>query len=182
MRLPPTPLLLAALLGLSQCKKKDPDPLSQLPPATQTGANTFGCLVNGQPWLPSGNNGGPNSVALYDPGIDKPGGAQVNIKAYRLAATDTYITLYFRQITTQKRIFTMELPALGQPVVEAFGCYEGDGDSFCNPNLIYLNGQVLLARVDEKAGIIAGTFWFSAVQRGSPDTLKVTQGRFDYKF
>ncbi|MDQ2770912.1 MAG: hypothetical protein M3Y54_10485 [Bacteroidota bacterium] len=32
------PLLLAALLGLSQCHKKDPEPVDQLPPATQTGA------------------------------------------------------------------------------------------------------------------------------------------------
>ena len=45
-------LLLATLLGLSQCKKNDSgpaDPASQLPPATQSGANTFGCLLNGQP-------------------------------------------------------------------------------------------------------------------------------------
>ncbi len=56
MRLPPTPLLLAALLGLSQCKHKNPDPtpqpppdpLAALPPETQTGAGTFGCLVNGK--------------------------------------------------------------------------------------------------------------------------------------
>jgi len=31
--------------------------LEQLPPATQTGANTFGCLLNGEAWTPSGNNG-----------------------------------------------------------------------------------------------------------------------------
>lgn len=58
-RRPPL-LLLAALLGLSQCKKHDPDPVDQLPPATQTGANTFGCLLNGQLWTPSGNNSVPN--------------------------------------------------------------------------------------------------------------------------
>ena len=54
------PLLLAALLGLSQCKKNDINPVDQLPPATQTGANTFGCLVNRQVWLPKGNNGNAN--------------------------------------------------------------------------------------------------------------------------
>lgn len=27
------------------------DPIDQLPPATQTGANTFGCLVNGEPFV-----------------------------------------------------------------------------------------------------------------------------------
>ncbi len=63
----PPILLLAALLGLSQCKKKDPDPVDQLPPATQTGANTFGCLVNGQAWTPNGNDSTSNYTVYYDP-------------------------------------------------------------------------------------------------------------------
>lgn len=57
------PLYLALVL-LTQCSecKNDPtprDPADQLPPATQTGANTFGCLVNGQPYTPSGSNSTP---------------------------------------------------------------------------------------------------------------------------
>lgn len=181
MRLPPTPLLLAALLGLSQCKKSDPDPVSQLPPATQTGANTFGCLVNGQPWLPSGNNGTPNSVALYDPGINTSGGAQVNIAAYRVGSPDTYMNLYCGPITPLKSTFTMGIPLNRPPLAEATGCYEGGSVSFCNSSLAYIKGQIVLTRMDEQAGIIAGTFWFTAVRIGSSDTLKVTQGRFDYK-
>jgi hypothetical protein len=42
------------------------DPVSQLPPETQTGANTFGCLVNGQVFKPGGSNlSGPNLAATY---------------------------------------------------------------------------------------------------------------------
>ncbi|OGX84877.1 hypothetical protein [Hymenobacter glacialis] len=54
-------VLLAALLGLSQChKKSDPtpppqNPVSLLPPETQTGQRTFGCLLNGQPWTQAGS-------------------------------------------------------------------------------------------------------------------------------
>ena len=66
-QLPPTALLLAALLGLSQCKKTEADPVDQLPPATQTGANTLGCLVNGQAWTPAGNSGPSNYAISYDP-------------------------------------------------------------------------------------------------------------------
>lgn len=39
----------------SSCKKQVIQPVNQLsllPPATQTGANTFGCLVNGQAFVP----------------------------------------------------------------------------------------------------------------------------------
>ena len=71
MRYPPPALLLAALLGLSQCQKKDAGPAKpedQLPPATQTGAGTFGCLLNGQPWTPQGYDGKPNFITTYDAG------------------------------------------------------------------------------------------------------------------
>ena len=65
-------LLYAALLLLTQCSKckNDPtpaDPAAALPPATQTGAGTLGCLVNGQPWTPQGNNGSSNNNIYYDP-------------------------------------------------------------------------------------------------------------------
>jgi hypothetical protein len=75
-----TLLLLAALLGLSQCKKHDPDPLDQLPPATQTGANTFGCLVNGQPWTPQGYNGTSNYSVVYDSNYRK---GTLNVSTYQ---------------------------------------------------------------------------------------------------
>ena len=77
-------LLLAALLGLSQCKKKEPGPAptpeSLLPPATQTGANTFGCLLNGQLWTPAGADGTSNYSVYYDPSF---GGGSFNITTYR---------------------------------------------------------------------------------------------------
>ena len=177
-------VLLPLALSLAQCHKHDPDPAKpedQLPAATQTGANTFGCLVNGQPWLPSGNNGTSNSVALYDPGINTPSGAQLNISAYRIAASETYMNLYCGPITPLKRTFTIGIPTNRPPLAEAFGCYESDTASFCGSALAYSKGQITLTRVDEQAGILAGTFWFTAVRIGSSDTLKVTQGRFDYK-
>jgi hypothetical protein len=42
----------------TSCDKNDDDspqdPVSQLPPATMTGANTFGALLDGEPFIPSG--------------------------------------------------------------------------------------------------------------------------------
>ena len=70
--------LLAALLGLGQCTKDDPE--ASLPPATQTGANTFGCLVNGQVWTPKGNNGSSNYSVSYDPTYRK---GTLNVGTYR---------------------------------------------------------------------------------------------------
>ncbi len=47
-------LLLLLTISLSfQCKKQNicTDPVCQLPPVTQKGAHTFGCLVDGNPGL-----------------------------------------------------------------------------------------------------------------------------------
>ena len=46
-------LLLTLSILFACCNKEDtptptPNPVSQLPPATQTGANTFGCLLDGR--------------------------------------------------------------------------------------------------------------------------------------
>ena len=54
---------LALLVGIAihtSCKK---DPI--LPSATQSGANTFGCKVNGEIWIPDGR-GGINGVKAID--------------------------------------------------------------------------------------------------------------------
>lgn len=48
-------LILITTLSLSCCSKDDnKTPLEQLPPATTTGANTAGCLVDDQAFLPKG--------------------------------------------------------------------------------------------------------------------------------
>jgi len=53
-------------LSANSCKKhKDVDPLSQLPPETQTGANTFGCVVNGKAFLPKGPSISPILFCYY---------------------------------------------------------------------------------------------------------------------
>lgn len=48
--------------------KKDKASEAQLPPVTQTGANTFGCLVNGKVFVPRGydGTGRPNPHVQYD--------------------------------------------------------------------------------------------------------------------
>jgi hypothetical protein len=49
-----TPLFLLCLFkqfSAASCKKEQPDPPPDLPPLTNVGAMTFGCYVNGEPWV-----------------------------------------------------------------------------------------------------------------------------------
>jgi hypothetical protein len=177
MPLPTRLALYVALLLLTQCSKckNDPtptDPASQLPPATQTGAGTFGCLVNGQPYTPKGNNGMTNFAVLYEPQLN---GATLNILTYRIDGRREYINLFCGPITPQKRTFTV-----GMPNIEATISYDGFAGEYSSTDGGYQRGQITITRLDEQAGILSGTFEFTSVGLKG-DTLKVTQGRFDSK-
>ena len=63
-------LLLLTTFALSCCNKDDDKPIAEidkLPPATQTGANTVGCLLDGKAFLP-GNF--PNSTNCFYQFVD----------------------------------------------------------------------------------------------------------------
>jgi hypothetical protein len=167
-----------ALALLTQCHKSDPDPAKpedQLPPATQTGAHTFGCLLNGQPWTPSGNNGPSNYRLIYDPGY---AGGSLEIRVYRYVPAinnSQYFTLGGAPIT---KAGTYPIDGKVCGVYYSTGikgsCYE----YYKAPGLT-MRGQLTITKLDLTQNIVAGTFDFELAQPGC-DTVKVTNGRFDY--
>ena len=52
------------IIGIA-CKKKSDNPIDDLPPVTTTGANTFGCLVNGELFIPKVNFGPRRALESY---------------------------------------------------------------------------------------------------------------------
>jgi len=73
-----TAATLLALLTAAGCNEDDPSstaPVDQLPPLTQTGENTFGCLVNGIPVIP-GNTF--QITAIYQGGLLQMGAGEEN--------------------------------------------------------------------------------------------------------
>ena len=171
------PLLLAALLGLSQCKKKsDPAPMDQLPPITQTGANTFGCLVNGQAWMPKGYNGTSNYSVSYDKGIN---GGIFSLQTYRYPdASNTFQSIAL-DVSSNLQVgsYSFQNPQRTRAVFNDTGrCYWSSADSAT----IYRRGTLTISRLDLQAGIISGTFAFTLYKPGC-DSIRVTQGRFDKK-
>ena len=72
-------LTILSLVGCSKDDPKPPEPASLLPPETQTGANTFGCLINGKLLIPrngSGSFGGSDSGMILWGG--NPNGNEYN--------------------------------------------------------------------------------------------------------
>lgn len=174
MRLPPTSLLMAALLGLSQCKHADPDPVSQLPPATQTGANTLGCLLNGQPWTPQGNDGTANYSISYD---QNPYGV-LDLQTYRYQQKPTdnyqYLILFARDLHGPKSYDLRDIINTRVSWKDRMTKCDFNSDD----KGTYCKGTLTITRLDLNAGIISGTFDFILAKPGC-DTVRVTQGRFD---
>ncbi len=166
--------LAAALLGLSQCKKRDPSPEAQLPPATQTGANTFGCLVNGKTWTPQGYDGSSNYTVFYDRSYRN---GTLNIAAYRYEPGDDNsrqdIIIFSDSLTT-----TGNYPLTIANHQEALFYGSLNQCEFRQYGNHYRRGSLTITRLDLQAGIISGTFAFTLYRPGC-DSVRVTQGRFD---
>ena len=180
-------LSLAALLLAAGCKKDDPE--ASLPPATQEGKNTAGCLINGQPFVASGFGSGPGRVA----GI---AGGFAEDSLYRLRLNGKAGGKEYSLI-----VFVANFPRTGKPLA---GTYQLNEDTPYWPQEIFsrcqshatvmpndyagglygttsiYTGQVQITRADKLHNIASGTFEFTAVNNLDPNkTLRVTSGRFD---
>jgi len=185
-------VFIAAALMLAGCKKKyDPDP--SLPPATQTGANTFGCLVNGKVLVPQNDHSvlcdgcqSPLSVS-YQPFVSVNNYNQINLS---IGASDepsngiwrsVYLLVKNTAVTEGKTIIlksdTAAIGASARYTSDISGDYKLTG---YNTTQI-VTGELTISKLDQINKFISGTFKFNAVN-SNKDTVHVTDGRFDVRY
>jgi hypothetical protein len=153
-----------------------------LPAATQTGANTFGCLVNGQAFVPKNRNilEGPDLQCNY---IYTDGGYGLTVAGGNKNSDGTL---------TGVIVSTDSLPVRqGQTLI--FKTF-APGDADASYTLYYpsgsenqyvtnsaVSGQMIITKLDTIKQIVSGTFYFDAVNE-SGSTVKITNGRFDMHY
>lgn len=182
-------VLLTTLLALAGgCKKDDPEPISTLPPATQTGANTFGCLLNGEAWLPGGyrNMGGQErKFTVYYPNKGQFKGEftltgrrvgtgyneEIQLALNAVDHAGTYL------INVEAVPYPSALPWLDQGV---YRTYKPTTREYITSSK--RTGSLTITRLDTVAHVIAGTFSFTAEELGGTSTVNVTDGRFDINY
>lgn len=147
-----------------------------LPPETQTGAGTFGCLVNGKivsvnsAFLAQGDWSSPSSLRI-------------------LGSTSVPQPDYSFQIVTNGNLSSGQIFSL----ISYKGNFNGAGNVFGTDmttgqfSCIYSgdfvkNGTLELVKFDGVRRIAAGRFAFILYEPGGCDTIRVTNGRFDVKF
>ena len=170
-------LSLTLLLG---CERKDifpksqspTTPLSLLPPETQIGWRSFGCLVNGQAWTPAGNPfGGPVLTCGY---IDQ----RLVISASR-SATVNGISSLQRISIVLKKVSQAGRYSLNDS--SRFAEYENFNTGCTLSTSIQQAGTVELTKLDPVARIASGRFSFTLESAGCGQFI-VTDGRFDCPF
>lgn len=158
-----------AFITLFACKdNNNVNPTNVLPPETQTGQNTFGCIVNGRTWVPSA------PFPLNDLTVDYYQGTFF-VRA-TLKKDDRYhIILICSDSTVISGNYLLNNSLYKQAQFYDF-------NTRCtfktNPNNL---GYLEMTRVDTINGIFSGRFHFKIGIPGGCDTIRVKDGRFDLK-
>lgn len=179
-------LAIFTLFTESSCHKSKPvSPLDQLPPATQTGANTFGCLINGQVFKPKGSSlSGPNLWCAYQylqDNYDTGYFFQLNAGDLSSATNITGIGIFTNSLAINSgetyKLVSNHIPG------QAYGLY--DKYNLQGSEIYYtsleLPGELNITKFDSLKQIVSGTFWFNVINNLG-DTVKLTNGRFDMHF
>ncbi len=170
------PVLFLTILILTTCcsscellfpKTEPKTELEKLPPITQEGKNTFGCLVNGKAFVVSNTY---NQVAILEQG------------QLQLGATigkndnDESISMNLIGPLNENEIIYFD----GNNYYAGYTLIIGN--SICQyefKNTFY--GSIVFSKIDRINYIISGTFEFSTVTQGC-DTIRITEGRFDMQY
>jgi len=172
-------ILCISLLSLTACNKE----VSELPEATQTGANTFGAKVDGVMWVPQGFGPFPSN----------------NLLQVRYNTSTSVLIINARNFASSPKETEFEILLVG---VHGPGTYvlnskitsfptDLNYGYFIKRKIIPLDewvtspvqtGSVTITKLDTVNLIVSGTFSFSAeCMNGTAAPLQVTEGRFDLK-
>jgi len=176
--------LLAITLLLTQCKKREPapvsaDPLTLLPPETQNGAGTFGCLINGKAYVaPYSTSARGDWMSTTRLGISSSVTESVATKGISvlLALNGSLDTNQQFTLISSASPYPLFTPGRNQ-------FWAASAGGTCTYDGSYIKtGKIELVRFDGVARVASGRFAFTLYEPGGCDTLRVTNGRFDVKF
>lgn len=172
-------LIILFLFTGNACDKKDDlSPEEQLPEATQNGANTAGCLVDGEVFLPDGESLNSGSVLKAQYAVND-GKHIFGLSIRNRKGQNRMIQFESRNQKLekgQKYLLTKNTDTTASGLYLIGG---GLVDGFTTNN--DTTGEFVITNLDDANKIISGTFWFDAENRNG-DIVEVRNGRFDVRY
>ncbi len=181
-------LVLLLALAATACKKKaDPEPIPpDLPPATEVGANTFGCYFNGVPWTPRTNSPyclwcSPILDAGYEYAIGSDGPYfRMTAKKQYENGTEERIRIFCGKLLNIGTYSLKKQTEQGCSIVRSIpNASVGNIDIFSYDADVIEDGELIITKIEFRSTgvIIAGRFWFK-LQKGN-EVYETKDGRFD---
>lgn len=158
-------LLLLTTFIFSECKKKDVIP--QLTNETQTGANTFGCKINGDIYTPKGLGGCYKYLVQY-----YKSDSTLIIKTNNTCAIAFQIAF--------RGVYELKNYEIFNPIQNAF--YYSTKEprcSFYDRTNSTQSGTITINRFDLSNKIVSGRF-NGVLKLGGCQDVNITEGRFDF--
>lgn len=167
--------LILFLLILSGCNKDD-DSNPSLPPATQTGAGTFACYVNGKPFID--NSGGYfNCFYQY---VD--GGYHFAIQGKdRIGELSSLLIGTNNRTISEGEVLTLVENQIGNAGAGGFYRIPNSNGIGTYTNSEY-TGELTITKFDFQNNVVSGTFWFDLEHPVTGERVEVRDGRFDTLF
>lgn len=169
----------SALLALSSCSKK----VTDLPEATQSGANTFGARVNGDLWAPQGKGVLP-TAPLLEASFAGNDSYVLHARNFSKSPTETEFEIYLQGVTREGTYQLNQNTELRPSHTASYAYFV---ERTMTPTHEWMTtsqttGTVVITRLDKTNHVIAGTFSFRGTDKsGGGNVLDVTEGRFDMK-
>ena len=178
-------LIIMAIFALNSCKKEQTG-IDALPPATQEGKETFGCLVNGEVFTPKGSNLGGPTLSSYYQYLNSPTaqGYFFNVSAIKKnggnnGTEGVNINTNNKEIEQGQKYVLQNGPEDGQ-IYGSYGITISINSNEFITKGIY-KGELYVSKFDEINQIVSGTFWFDAVN-DKGEKVEVREGRFDVRY
>ncbi|MFA7380252.1 MAG: hypothetical protein WC150_07320 [Bacteroidia bacterium] len=151
-----------------QCKKESE--LDKLPPATTSGAQTMGCLVNGEAFTLRPDMSAFYYAAYYN--------GTIEIQADNQSPLGGTLILLTRGIITKPGYYLLPF---NDGSIHSFG-YIVDGESYASRYTPSDFAYMKITRLDSVRHYMAGEFSFTLYNRYLSKSVKITHGRFDFKY
>jgi len=174
----------SCLLLFASCHTKLPIPApkpDELPPYTERGANTFGCLIDGQVFVPK-KNALSNYIALqcyyqYNSGkyvLGLSAGDYVSTNGFKIALGGNDSIDFIQQGAT----INLRTP---KDNAAAAGIWDGNFENVYSTT-DSITGYIKINKLDYSKQIISGVFAFDALDTSNHKIIHITEGRFDVLF
>lgn len=170
--------LTLTLLATLSCCKSDDDNNDTLPPATQSGENTAGCLVDGDVLIPKGNG---NNFQCYYQFVN--GDYYFSISFYDTTGEfSKYCNVFSRRAEiAEGNTYTLNIS--DEQDTSGYGGEHNIGitEPFSYDTNATTTGELTITKLDFTNNIVSGTFWFDAIN-SSGEIKQIRDGRFDAQF